>query len=70
MEVFTVAPQKVEGTKTGLSAMEEKFIELRLAVVVQRDDLRIEHSRVSLQFICDSSIERAERFELISISGD
>ena len=50
--------------------MEEKFIELRLALVVQRDDLRIEHSGVSLQFVGDSSIQRAEGFELISISGD
>jgi hypothetical protein len=70
VEVLTVAPQQVEGTKTGLSAMEEKFIELRLAGVVQRDDLRIEHSGVSFQFIGDSSVERAEGFKLISISGD
>ena len=70
VEVITLAPQEVEGTKTGLSAMEEKFIELRLAVVVQRNNLRIQHSGVSLQFIGDSSIERAEGLELVSVSGD
>jgi hypothetical protein len=64
VEVLTVAPQEVEGTKTGISAMEEKFIEMRLAVVVQRDNLRIQHRGVS------SSIERTEGLELISISGD
>jgi hypothetical protein len=33
MEVLTVAPQQVEGTKTSLSAMEEKVIELRVTVL-------------------------------------
>src|SRR5262249_14005028 len=45
-EILAVAPEKIEGAETRLAAPKKQIVKLRLAVVVEADDLAIDHAIV------------------------
>ena len=67
-QVFAVEPQQIEGAEARLAAPEEQVSELRLASIVQADDLAVQNHRPRSQRLGNGLIQGWKGFELVAIA--
>ena len=69
-QVLAVAEKQIKGVVARLTSAKEQVSELRIAGLVQANDLSIQNSILGVALLRKSKIESRERLKLIPVAGD